>query len=57
MLSEGDFGVGLLLSSSNAKPINPATSAQPGPTGFGYWAAADNVGAFLANGKAFCKLG
>ncbi|EPE9374611.1 phage tail protein [Enterobacter hormaechei] len=57
MLSEGDFGVGLLLSSSNAKPINPATSAQPGPTGFGYWAAADNVGAFPGQWQSILQIG
>ncbi|KLW08744.1 UNVERIFIED_CONTAM: phage tail protein [Enterobacter cloacae] len=57
MLSEGDFGVGLLLSSSNAKPINPATSVQPGPTGFGYWAAADNVGAFPGQWQSILQIG
>lgn len=57
MLSEGDFGVGLLLSSSNAKPINPATSAQPGPTGFGFWSAADNVGAFPGQWQSILQIG
>ncbi|CAM6516628.1 phage tail protein [Enterobacter cloacae] len=57
MLSEGDFGVGLLLSSSNAKPINPGSSAQPGPTGFGFWSAADNVGAFPGQWQSIIQMG
>ncbi|MCK6800662.1 phage tail protein [Enterobacter cloacae] len=57
MLSEGDFGIGLILSSSNAKPINPATSAQPGPTGFGFWSAADNVGAFPGQWQSIIQMG
>ncbi|WP_227163357.1 phage tail fiber protein [Enterobacter hormaechei] len=44
VLQVGAFGLGAILNSTNARPISPGSSDQP--TGYGYWSATENIGAF-----------
>ncbi|MCW3146691.1 hypothetical protein N3Z97_24285 [Enterobacter hormaechei] len=44
VLQVGAFGLGATLNSTNARPISPGSSDQP--TGYGYWSATENIGAF-----------